>query len=392
MKKHLPKSLRALFLSLTVLLSLPMLAQKLNLKEVRLTDDVRELSLKESLGDISVPAPARHVVNNQAMKAPSRGENTNPYEAMAGEWIMTAVNTSTGATSEFNVIVHAVPEGDVGYNNTLYITGFHGYDWTVLTMTYNYNNETGSAEVAIIPDLFAEGVDFGLGGLNNVMVYNVVNNYLSTQPLIGEMSADSKTIDFGTNSLFGMIVNQDGSTTGYRWFWYTGIKMTKKSDLKRIKHNGVYYGLDTETNQATVMQNNDGEYAGDIVIPKSFAHDGITYSVTSIEWYAFAYCPELHDVYCFTNEVPYTEIYVFEGSYPENATLHVPAGSLESYRATEPWGSFGKIVDLAEEETGIGELKGENGTENSAVYDLSGRRVQKGQKGILIQNDKVVLK
>ena len=42
--------------------------------------------------------------------------------------------------------------------------------------------------------------------------------------------------------------------------------------------------------------------------------------------------------------------------------------------------------------TGIGELKGENGTENSAVYDLSGRRVQMAQKGIFIQNGKVVVK
>ena len=41
--------------------------------------------------------------------------------------------------------------------------------------------------------------------------------------------------------------------------------------------------------------------------------------------------------------------------------------------------------------TGIDELKGENGTECSAVYDLSGRRVQKAQKGIFIQNGKVVM-
>ena len=42
--------------------------------------------------------------------------------------------------------------------------------------------------------------------------------------------------------------------------------------------------------------------------------------------------------------------------------------------------------------TGIDELKGENGTVNSAVFDLSGRRVQKGQKGIFIRDGKVVVK
>ena len=82
----------------------------------------------------------------------------------------------------------------------------------------------------------------------------------------------------------------------------------------------------------------------------------------------------------------------FYGSYLENATLHVPAASLESYRATAPWSWFGNIVALTPEETGVDELKGENGTENSAVYDLSGRRVQKAQKGIFIQNGKVMIK
>ncbi len=51
----------------------------------------------------------------------------------------------------------------------------------------------------------------------------------------------------------------------------------------------------------------------------------------------------------------------------------------------------GFVFDF-DEETGIDELKGENGTENSTVYDLSGRRVQKAQKGIYIQNGKVVVK
>ena len=51
----------------------------------------------------------------------------------------------------------------------------------------------------------------------------------------------------------------------------------------------------------------------------------------------------------------------------------------------------GFVFDF-DEETGVDELKAENGTENSAVYDLSGRRVQKTQKGIYIQNGRVVVK
>ncbi len=69
-------------------------------------------------------------------------------------------------------------------------------------------------------------------------------------------------------------------------------------------------------------------------------------SVTSIREEAFAYCSELLDVYCYAEKVPTTESYVFSGSYPENATLHVPAASIESYKKTAPWSNFGKIVAL----------------------------------------------
>ena len=90
--------------------------------------------------------------------------------------------------------------------------------------------------------------------------------------------------------------------------------------------------------------------------------------------------------------MPSTERDAFYGSYPANATLHVPAASIDSYKAKTPWSSFGKIVAITPEETGIDELKGENGKVKTALYDLSGRRVQKGQKGVFIQNGKVIVR
>ena len=90
--------------------------------------------------------------------------------------------------------------------------------------------------------------------------------------------------------------------------------------------------------------------------------------------------------------MPSSGSYVFYYSPIADATLHVPAASIDNYKTTKPWSSFGKIVALTPEESGIDELKGENETENSAVYDLSGRRVQKGQKGVFIQNGKVMVR
>lgn len=72
--------------------------------------------------------------------------------------------------------------------------------------------------------------------------------------------------------------------------------------------------------------------------------------VESIETKAFANCPELLGVYCYAEKVPSTYSDAFDGSYPEYANLHVPDASVDSYKATAPWSSFGKIVGLSGEE------------------------------------------
>ena len=68
-------------------------------------------------------------------------------------------------------------------------------------------------------------------------------------------------------------------------------------------------------------------------------------SVTSIGDNAFDFCTGLTDVWCYAEEPPYP-MDAFNGSSISTATLHVPAASLEKYRATEPWKYFGQIVAL----------------------------------------------
>ena len=71
-------------------------------------------------------------------------------------------------------------------------------------------------------------------------------------------------------------------------------------------------------------------------------------SVTSIGSQAFSYCTNLEDIYCYAEKVPYTDRYVFYESPISNATLRVPAASIRSYKATEPWSEFGRIFALTE--------------------------------------------
>ena len=82
-------------------------------------------------------------------------------------------------------------------------------------------------------------------------------------------------------------------------------------------------------------------------------------SVTYIGSCTFMGCFNLTDFYCYAENVPKTEYDLF-GDRPtsffyhelphESATLHVPAGSIEKYKATLPWKEFREIVALEEEQ------------------------------------------
>lgn len=65
---------------------------------------------------------------------------------------------------------------------------------------------------------------------------------------------------------------------------------------------------------------------------------------------AFSNCQELIDVYCYTRELPEAGYGVFDGSYIEYATLHVPSSAVSTYKATEPWSKFKNVVSIAQSE------------------------------------------
>ena len=62
-----------------------------------------------------------------------------------------------------------------------------------------------------------------------------------------------------------------------------------------VEIDGNYYNLITEDCIAEVIYG-DSNYEGDVVIPSSFSHDGVTYSVTSIGGGAFGGCSDLTSV------------------------------------------------------------------------------------------------
>ena len=76
-------------------------------------------------------------------------------------------------------------------------------------------------------------------------------------------------------------------------------------------------------------------------------------SVTTIEAGAFSGCSKIQDVYCYTAEPPQSIdfYFIFDNSF--NATLHVPAESIDKYSSTIHWNNFGSIVPLTGQELAI---------------------------------------
>ena len=73
----------------------------------------------------------------------------------------------------------------------------------------------------------------------------------------------------------------------------------------------------------------------------------ISNSLTRMSAGAFKDCPSLTDIYCYAEQVPTIYDYSVEEFDYTNATLHVPEGSLDAYRNTEPWKDFKEIVALS---------------------------------------------
>lgn len=109
-------------------------------------------------------------------------------------------------------------------------------------------------------------------------------------------------------------------------------------------------------------------------------------NMSSIGIRAFAFCEKMTDIYCYAEELPELGDLVFYNSQA-NATLHVPAASLETYKAADQWKDFKSFVALTDEDpkpTAISSKEYVPLTATKAIFDLQGHQLTQPKKGINI--------
>ena len=80
-------------------------------------------------------------------------------------------------------------------------------------------------------------------------------------------------------------------------------------------------------------------------------------TVNTIKMNAFKNCKAITDVYCYAQTVPNTDDAAFDGTPIESATLHVPIGCLDAYKAVAPWKNFKSILEIEDAKVKLSKTK-----------------------------------
>ena len=113
-------------------------------------------------------------------------------------------------------------------------------------------------------------------------------------------------------------------------------------------------------------------------------------SVTQIGGYAFMRLSALKDVYMYATSLPFCRDSNIYGSN-DSFTIHVPAESMDDYKNNYAWSELGNIVALTEDAQAGVEALLQRGQGKSAIFDLSGRRLQATKRGVNIIGCRKVL-
>ena len=246
-------------------------------------------------------------------------------------------------------------------------------------------------------DFYKGGIYYNITGGNNVAVtYNGNNSYSGSYsgtvviPSSVEYNNHNYTVtsidEWAFNGCYYLtsITIPDGVTSigDYAFSGCSGLKRAEFASIESLCNISFGYGSSNPLNYAHHLYI-DGQEVTDLVIPNgvtsigNYAFEGcsgltsvtIPNSVTSIGAYAFLSCssltsvtiPEsvtsigndafngcsgLTSVTCLAENVPTTGSSAFYNVPQSTATLYVPAGSVDTYKAAAQWKEFGTVKSV----------------------------------------------
>ena len=220
---------------------------------------------------------------------------------------------------------------------------------------------------------------YGCRGLTSVTMFNSVTS-IGNYAFSGCRSLTSVTIpnsvtSIGDGAFSGCsnltsvtIPNSVKSIQEHAFYNCSGLTSVTIPNSVKYIHNGAFSGcsgLTSITIPNSVESIAEYAFSGcssltSVTIPNSVTSIGISAfgncsSLTSvtigngiktISKQAFSKCSALEDVYCYSESVPGTGANVFQETYIQYITLHVPANSINAYAEADPWKNFKSIVPI----------------------------------------------
>lgn len=183
-----------------------------------------------------VDAKGAQIADNASTTITIRDNDSNIYEKLQGNWVMTGVDrTGKNALSWKVQITGAIDETDADYNKVLYINGMGGFtDFpnTKVRLNYTFNAATqkGTLEIGNMQKYnVLENVDLNVGTLCNVKVSNLTTGQLTTTSIYGTWDETFKNITFDADQVLfaGIYSASSDSFLNYEFFSIKNIKMTK---------------------------------------------------------------------------------------------------------------------------------------------------------------------